>query len=643
VNIIHHLRAVTPINVLDLLGTSLLDNLLNGYSFALNAGITIVYPTASRVSLDSLERRDALGADARRSFHPLCADWRNPDGCGQELQCINTDKEVALAYCTGQLSDPRLYRCKPLGLWDMSFPLRIDGQIVGVLFGGQVIVRDTDVKWHEALQKHSQFVDWATCPDTDTQIDTVLNVIASQCVPQNVKSKLVNTLQKANAPDGQNISLLEFQQRVEDFLRFGEMTQGLLNELHEARKTAAEQTLLRDFGGELATIELTDPDKWSGNCGKLLTALLEFPEIERVSLYMRHGARYVCTVSVPTDPKPAERLAARSVIPAFPVKQLVSVASIPSGDFLKDLGLTPEKGSGFRSETGAGPEVCSTLIVFRGTIPESRRDFFAALGGVVCAATDSASLIFREREADRLYRHRVAIIGHSFRSPLQALQFALEDLQKAAPISASSVLSSQVIQAMGLIKDAREDLLNLLEPSEQSEERFNLLRSLETVISNMEPIARKHPCRIVKLGDWLSAVHVRGDEYRVRKALTCIVDNAIKYSYGLARRDGPAFYEVRIWLEVAGRHANVMVSNYGIGMPPKVLNAIKAYGTRGQIPDPKGVRLGTGLGLPFAIEVFERLGGWVHVTSIPAESASEAEIAAFHRYVTTVEIGLPVA
>jgi signal transduction histidine kinase len=643
-NVVRYLRAITPINVLDLLGISLLESLLNGYSFALNAGITIVYPTEPTVSLDSLHRQDALGAEARRSFHPLCAYWRNPEeGCGQDHQCTDADKEVALRFSLGEFRGPRLYRCKPLGLWDMTFPLTIDGRIIGVLFGGQVIVRDGEVNWREALRNHEPIVDWGSCPDMDIHFDAIEKAIESQCVEDDLKLRLLDTLDVARGSNGSNISLQEFLQRVEDFLRFGAMTQGLLNELHEARKTAAEQELLRACGRELAAFDLTEPERWWQDCGRVLTTLLVFPEIENVCLYVRHGAKYARNVSVPTETGLADRLTARSVIPAFSAGQLVSASSITNKDFLRDLGLQGEEGSGFRSETGLGHEVCSSLVVFRGVIPESRRDFFSALGSVVCAASDSASLIFREREADLQYRHRVTVIGHSFRTPLQALQFALEDLKKGAPISTDTGLSQQVSQGMGLIKDARDDLLNLLEPSEKIDERFDLLRSLDYALKNLEPIARNHPCRIVRLGDWPSSIYIRGDEYRVRKALTCLADNAIKYSYGLAQRTESSVYEVRVWVEVAGRHANVMLSNYGIGIPPNVLKAFGEYGMRGKVADAKGVRLGTGVGLPFAIEVFERLGGWVHVTSVPAKSASKEEISKFHRYVTTVEIGLPVA
>ena len=52
-----------------------------------------------------------------------------------------------------------LYRCH-CDLWDMAYPLKIHDQIVGVLFGGQMIVRRKKVLWQKELEDIYEYVSW---------------------------------------------------------------------------------------------------------------------------------------------------------------------------------------------------------------------------------------------------------------------------------------------------------------------------------------------------------------------------------------------------------------------------------------------------------------------------------------------------
>jgi signal transduction histidine kinase len=195
---------------------------------------------------------------------------------------------------------------------------------------------------------------------------------------------------------------------------------------------------------------------------------------------------------------------------------------------------------------------------------------------------------------------------------------------------------------MARIQDAREDIVLLLDPALHGEEVFDLVDVLTYVIKQMEPIAKQHPCVVVGQGTWPEKVPVRGIRYRIQRALTCLLDNGIKYSFVGQRRDGGGLHEVRIRVIIADGYVKVTMTNYGIGIPEEKLGAIRTYGLRGEVPDERRPRLGTGLGLPYAIDVFEEFGGWIHVTSLPASSATEVERRKYHRYITSVEAALPV-
>jgi signal transduction histidine kinase len=642
-NIQQYLRDVTPLNVLDILDVSVLDNLLNGYSFALGSGITVVYPTTVPATLDTLDRRDALGSEHRRTLNPLCAYWRDPRGCGREQGCLDADKREALKYFNGTWSEPKLYRCQPLGLWDMTFPLRIGEHIIGILFGGQIVVEDVVVNWREALYEHQNTVDWTTCPDQDSHYQTVQQNIITCVDSDNQRREMLRILHTKSIQVWRNMPVDDLRKRIEDFLRFGRMTQQLIDELHKARKTAAEHQLLSNYDHKLAGIELTEPTQWWEECGRLLYTLTALSDIQSARLYVRERSHYRWKASEAENLTDLMYLEAREVVPVIPIGQLVSIPGENNNDLVRKIALGQENVWGYRSETGAGREVCSTLVVLRGVISEGRRSFLADLCSVICTYANLANLIFRERDVDEQYRRKVNLIGHSFRTPLQAIQFELEDLETAPPISTSPELLEKVRNGLARIRDTREDLFLLLESAAQEMETFDLVEVLLYVLNSMEPIAKKHPCTIVRQGAWPEKILVQAIRYRVQRALTCLLDNAIKYSYYGQHRDGGGLYEVRIGVVIEDGYVKTIMRNYGIGVPKDKLQALGEYGFRGEIADKKKPRLGTGRGLPFAIDVFEESGGWIHVTNSPADSASEQEKKSYHRYITTVEAALPIA
>jgi signal transduction histidine kinase/ligand-binding sensor protein len=630
-----YLEQITPLNILGVLDPSVLDNLLNGYCYALNSGITLIYPIALPITQNNLERRDAFGLSFRHTFCPLCAYWRDPAGCDNEEYCIDVDKTVTIKYWNSP--GLKLYRCEPLSMWNMAFPLHIESQVVGVLFGGQIILSDVTINWREALQKYIKYIDWSTCPDQDNQIQTIFKKISSYDISAKQKDVLFDILTKQK----NTISINDFQKRIEDFLRFGYNTQELLDELHKAKNATAEQLFLRNYDENLFNIDLADSNLWWKECGQVLHSLIQLPKIDDVCLYARYHSRYLLKVPWSNDVSTPDQLPTREVISAFPPEELVAISDVVNKNFTAFTKLGQSNVWGYRSQTGTGSEECSTLVVFQGEIVE-RRSFLANLCKVICTATDSTQLIFRDREAEGNYRLKVNLIGHSFRTPLQALYLELEELEKAPSIASSLILKEKVKNCMARIKDASEDLLLLLEPTEQNRTTFDLITVLNYVLKTMEPIAKKHPCDIIKQGEWSTSVTVQGNPYRVQRAITCLVDNAIKYSYYGHRQKLGELFQVSVRVHVENNYVKITLANYGVGIPPDKLTHIREYGFRGDLVDKKKTRLGTGLGLPFAIDVFEDLGGWLHLTSVPTGSITKEENKAFHRYITTVEATLPV-
>jgi len=633
-----YLREVTPINILDLLDRNALISLLNGYSFALGTGITVIYPKDIPVTVKTLERIDARDTDAIQTFNKICAVWRDLNTCGMEKYCQNADDKEAIDYFLRFNNNPRLYRCQPLGLFDMAYPLKIESKTVGVLFGGQIIIEDKNVSWRKVLKDYDEkgYVDWSTIPDIDTHIEQVeLNINKSETLPEH-KNQLLDILHSSAKKDQIVHKLDIIIKRFDDFLRFGEITNQLLKELYEARKTSAERQFIHELDEVISNIDLSEPTTWWFECEKLLNTLTQLHGIKSVRVYFRKKARYYCKVPELFDESNIQHITAGDVIQNCPLGNLVE---IKENNFLKILNISEYGAWAYRAETGEGHEVCSTCIVFSGSISDDKLGFLSDLCSGISTDINLANLIFREREVDAHYRRDVALIGHSFRTPLQALQFNLEDLENVPEIRSSPNLVEIIESGKRRLNDAREDILSLFEPTSRRIETFNLVELVSYVITSMAPIAKKHPCSIVSLDRWPKNIYVKGIRYDIERAIFCLIDNAIKYSY----HDSNEIYEVRIRIKQDLNYAKVDISNYGIGIPSEKINDIEEYGVRGEVNDERYNRLGIGLGLPYSIDVFEEYGGWINIESIPSKFATEDEKKMYHRYITIVEAVLPIA
>ena len=168
------------------------------------------------------------------------------------------------------------------------------------------------------------------------------------------------------------------------------------------------------------------------------------------------------------------------------------------------------------------------------------------------------------------------------------------------------------------IGEAREDLHQLLRQTRRDAEEVDFLDLLNRVLRLLEPIARDHPCVIALATTGVQQATVRAVRYDLQRALQCLVDNAIKYSYVGTHSDGSPF-EVRVSTELVqdDRYVEALISNYGVGFPMDRLPEFQTVGGRGRVRDPRATRSGSGLGLAYAYDVFEAAGGYIHIESSP--------------------------
>ncbi|MBP0714219.1 ATP-binding protein [Burkholderia sola] len=107
-------------------------------------------------------------------------------------------------------------------------------------------------------------------------------------------------------------------------------------------------------------------------------------------------------------------------------------------------------------------------------------------------------------------------------------------------------------------------------------------------------------------------VFVLGNRDMLLRALTNLLDNAIKYSAEET--------EIDVWIDADDRQVSVAVQDQGIGIPADAMPRLfePFFQVAGMYRD---ASRGVGLGLPFVKAVIERHGGAVEVTSAPGQGS----------------------
>ncbi len=632
-----------PTNIFCIINDDIIQSLLNGYSYAQMAGVSIVFPRTRPATVDSLDRRDSLGGNAPIAFYPLCQYCRQISG--QNVTCFESYYSISMKYLNNEWTRPKLYRC-PLQMWEMAYPLHIAANTVGVLFSGPVIVENAQVNWRKVLAEVEQQVDWDSLPNVGNQIADIFGAIDTRlCLPDNQSQTLKSFFLRDPMNARKAIMSDTLVSQYQRFLQFGLIMQDLLIRLQCFQKDAAIQSLIQTFLEKLGQVNISSRKKWWSCQEEIWKALGLIVGIRRVELYTRKGSRFQRWVPLPTADD-QHHIPARVIVPFVPLNHLttLSMADQRLTETYSCLGLGMNDVTIYRSETDLGDNKLETLIVLYGKIPDAHHNLCDSLCRLLSMRTALNSMIFELREAQEAYQLEVVQAAHSFRTPLQSILFDLSDICRMSQIREDETIHNRLVEAVGRIMDAKEDLHVLLEGPIQQREPCNIIELIDRVLRDLKPQADAHPCALVKMGTWPSVVPVRVNVYQVHRALRCLVDNAIKYSYQ-GKNEGTKYivHEVRIWIEREGADiVAIRVSNYGIGIPPAYLENIHEPGRRANVPDSRGNRMGTGLGLVYAIRVFEQHGGWLYVTSNPSDSGLPNAGEPFHRYITEVRACLPL-
>jgi len=324
------IKKTQPKNVQDVISGSVLKRLLDSYRFPFQTALTIYcleklplgtddlhwvskedLRWASMDDLHWLELEDEYSLDSpfyktywdertrghKKSIHlnaPFCdAYWHDPNDpklpdkhC--EETCKKHDRQIVLMYYEGKWNGPKLFHCL-CRLWDMAYPLFVGGRLVGVLYGGQVIVTEEVKDWLVELEEIINEVVWnpfddKEIPSKSDQIKEIRAAInAMDDLSKEKKKQLRNVINKEKKKD---TSVKDLVKQYNKFKEFGETLEGVLVELYAAQAETARREHIHESSKEISTAgdQLSEePEKFWNALDKMVQSTL--PDVKGYVFY----------------------------------------------------------------------------------------------------------------------------------------------------------------------------------------------------------------------------------------------------------------------------------------------------------------------------------------------------------------------
>jgi PAS domain S-box-containing protein len=235
---------------------------------------------------------------------------------------------------------------------------------------------------------------------------------------------------------------------------------------------------------------------------------------------------------------------------------------------------------------------------------------------------DGTVFTFRDLTEDRvleeLRRDLVATVSHELRTPLAAIYGSALTLQRP-DVGSDDDLRDQLLDVIANESGRLAQIVNDLLLASQLDagtlgtapKSCDAKQISEQVITS----ARTHlPDGVdVELTAPKRVPRVRADPAQLRQVVANLVENGVKYS--------PDGGTVRLVLQPEDRSLRISVSDEGIGIPASEQRRIFEKFYRVDPNMEKGIG-GTGLGLYISRELVRRVGGSIHVESVPGRGST---------------------
>lgn len=222
--------------------------------------------------------------------------------------------------------------------------------------------------------------------------------------------------------------------------------------------------------------------------------------------------------------------------------------------------------------------------------------------------------IAEERRIDAIRRDFVANVSHELKTPVGAMSLLAETLVGETEPADRDRLSDMLQREAKRVEDIIDDLLELtrLEEGESETEKVKVSKIVAKSVDKVRTFADGMHVQLVVTGD-SGEEKVKVDRRAVVRALTNLIDNAVRYS--------EADQQVTVAVEVLEHVVAISIKDDGVGIPRAELERVfeRFYRVDRARSRETG---GTGLGLAIVRHVAENHGGRVLVESKPGDGST---------------------
>jgi PAS domain S-box-containing protein len=246
------------------------------------------------------------------------------------------------------------------------------------------------------------------------------------------------------------------------------------------------------------------------------------------------------------------------------------------------------------------------------------KDVFVSVSASPVDRPDGARLavtVLRdETAARRLDEQRdefLATAAHEFKTPLAVVKAYAQLMRRREPAEAQAlaVIERQVDRLSRLVQQMLDASRLRLDGGDGRRERFDLGALAGEIVDAMRGGAPRHALRVRAE----RPAPVLADRERIARVLTCLVDNAVRFS--------PDGGDVEARVEGDEREVTVAVRDHGVGIPAERQAQVfeRFYRAHAGTPQDYG---GLGVGLDLAREIVARHGGRIWFESAPGNGST---------------------
>lgn len=616
-------KLIEPEDIFELLPKTILIELLKGFYYTSGHDIAIHWAEFDSELLKwAIEPKSLISAHSAKEKNEcfllcdVCNKIRSKIGLEN---CSHISSAIAQEYVDNIRTKPGKYKCWA-GIWKQTYPLFFGGNVRAILLaGGRVF--SSEKKLSEELKEKIMGLEedakvWSTLK---TRYSTWSNLW------YDMTGHFENEIE-SQAMRSPQATLGLSSKRFNDL---GYSLQLVLDRLYETKFGQAIQLAQEHLKEIRLNVSLCDRATWWEGTKNLLSDLFLGMKLENLIIYQRRNSMYERAENCSIGYSEQSRLSAKDIMAKIPSDQLSEVESN------WNLNLPNSICWSYRSDQKLDKTRLSTLVLFGGDICGSYHRFVEEICKLVTRNLDIVTMAFILNETKAKHERQVGFLAHSIRNPLKNITFELNKLMSLPFVSNEPALLKKLKIIDKHLNVAKFDIYDMIKGSDKTGDIL-CQEMLRRVKKNLQVEAREKNCRLIERGNWSRPLFIEGNTTKLNIAFTNLINNAIKYSFFK--------HDILIYLGISeGDTLEIIIRNYGIGIPPKYLQEVRNYHIRANIIDLKQpFREGFGLGLPIAIEMIERYGGFLKIDSWPADDGLRAASQEYHRYLTEVNVKMPL-